>query len=256
MDDLRRQILEQVRSGELSPEDAAERLENIEPEPPQTGGTGSIARVRLVGDFLSAKVSADASVLEAVAEGPHSARREGDTLIITSEGAGEADTHEFRFSKTDRPRVILGLGSKPRPVVVRMNPALALEADISVGSLSVDGVRGPINASIDAGSVKVEGAASPVDLSVDAGSVQVTALLDRGASRVRCDAGSVKVSLTKGSSVRVVARTDIGKVVLGDGTATKGLRIGGTSDEHVFGDGAGTLDVQTGVGRVVVQEIR
>ena len=112
MQDERRAVLERVARGEISPTEAASLLEQMEPKPesepaaegrdpkdwaadweqqpewapsqppPPATGEGAATRVRVLRSLGSADIIGDPSVREAVAEGPHIARREGDTLVI------------------------------------------------------------------------------------------------------------------------------------------------------------------------------
>src|SRR5437879_4523874 len=115
MDEERRRILTQVARGELDPSEAAERLAALDEryaaggestqeasqDEPRTGTFAApaatrddqIRRIRIEGQMLGVTVVGDPDVREAVAQGPHSARREGDTLVIASE-VGEG----FSFS--------------------------------------------------------------------------------------------------------------------------------------------------------------
>lgn len=251
----RREILQRVAAGELTPAEAADLLDaapdeapaRTEPPAPTPGGTAT--RIRVVGDFRSARIVGDPSVAEAVADGPHTVHRDGDTLVIEAE-SDEPREREWRFARNT---VVIGLGSKPKPLSVRMNPDLPLEVRIDAGSASIEGVRAPISGDIDAGALRIRGAASPFDLQVDAGSVSVEGRLDHGESRIKCDAGSVKVLLEKGSSVRVRAHADVGHVSVGR-TATRGVSIGGGPQESVFGDGEATLTIEGGIGKIKVEE--
>jgi len=252
----------QVRDGRLTPEEAAERLERLsvdatetEPESPQQP-EGAVRRVKIIGDFRSCKISGDASVAGAVADGEHSARQEGDTLIIDARVNADGREGDFTFGKGERdgPRVVIGFRPTSKPVSVRMNPSLPLEVAIDAGSASITGVRAPIDAHVDAGSIKVDGATAPLNLSVDAGSITVAGIFERGESRVTTDAGAVRVKLARGSSVHVRARTDIGKITLG-GQSERGLRIGGSEREAVFGSGQAKLDIRTGIGKIAVEEV-
>jgi hypothetical protein len=261
--DTPRNILLKVKDGSLSPEEAAARLERLEGAESDARGDhargGSeqatpVRRIKVLGDFRTARIVGDPDVAAAVAEGPHSARHEGETLVIDARHDELEGDHEFRFTRhQDRPRIVIGLGTRPQPVSIRMNPDLPLEVDIDAGSASINGVRAAIKAQIDAGSIKIEGAESAFDLSVDAGSVSVGARLTEGESKISCDAGSVKVMLRKGSSVRVRATADIGKVTLGR-AGFGGMRIGSQAHEAVFGEGAGSLTISGSIGRVLVDE--
>jgi hypothetical protein len=243
MEEARREILKQVAAGELSPEEAARRLDELEARGPVVVTTqipGERAtRIRVVRTAGWAEIVGDPSVQEAVAEGPHSARRDGDTLIIE----GEEDSAElpgFRFSWRRGYHVRLG---NVRPLQVRVNPELPLEVEAQAGSLRVRGVRAPIRAEVQAGQTRIEGFASPLQLNVQAGSVRASGRLDHGSSRIKCEAGTVRVHLEPGSSVRVSARTTLGKISV-DGRPER--------DGWLVGGGDGSLDIETTMGAVRV----
>src|SRR5256885_11979062 len=108
MQDPRRDILAAVARGELSPEEGAARLEQL-PSPPPGPATAALpppaaragqgvepalTAVRIVRSLGSAVIVGDPQVLEAVAEGPYVAEREGDTLVIRSAFAQGPDAGE------------------------------------------------------------------------------------------------------------------------------------------------------------------
>ena len=244
MEEARREILKQVAAGELSPEEAARGLDELDARGPTVVTTEipgeRAARVRVVRTAGWAEIVGDPSVQEAVAEGPHSARREGDTLIIE----GEEDSAElpgFRFSW--RRGYHVRLGHHVRPLQVRVNPDLPLEVEAQAGSLRVRGVRAPIRAEVQAGQTRIEGFASPLQLNVQAGSVRASGRLDHGSSRIKCEAGTVRVRLEPSSSVRVTARTTLGRISV-DGRPER--------DGWVVGAGDGSLDIETTMGAVWV----
>src|SRR6195256_3138863 len=106
MNDLRREILTQVAAGTITAEEGAARLESLEtpappapaPAPPASGLKGRF--VKVISQFGSAEIVGDPSVSFAVADGPHRARQEGDTMVIEHEPFDDADS--FSFSKGDR----------------------------------------------------------------------------------------------------------------------------------------------------------
>src|ERR1700736_4439642 len=112
MQDKRREILTQVAAGTLSAEEGAARLESLEAEAPpaepvraQVPPTALPARpagrlVKLISQFGSAEIVGDPSVTFAVAEGPHRARQEGDTMVI-EQGPFDENDH-FSFGSGDR----------------------------------------------------------------------------------------------------------------------------------------------------------
>jgi hypothetical protein len=251
-EETRRQILIDVAEGRLAPEEAAERLQ-ADPldgaahdptarDPHDSWSEGeAIERVHITGDFGVTRVTGDPGVREAIAEGPHLARREGTTLVIQSaplwnEGSG------YSFGGP--------LGWKHRTVSVRVNPDLPVDVDIAAGTLSLWGMRGPVRTHISAGNARIEEVTGPIDVFVAAGNARITGMLGDGASRVRCEAGNVRVHLERGSSVRAKARTSLGRVRLPGGPGRGWLA--GESPEVIVGDGAGTLDVETSFGNVDV----
>lgn len=261
----RRDILERVRSGELTPEEAARLLDepqapnparapHAEPGPGRSSeaprAEGRATMIRLVGAFRTARVTGDPTVQEVAVEGAHAIRREGEVLIIS---ADDEDTPGFSFASHDRPRAVIGLGSRPGPISVRINPDLPLSAEIAAGTLKVRGVRAPISAEVSAGAVTLEEFSAPITVSVASGSVSATGRLDRGESSIRCEAGWVKVRLLEGSSVKVRARAGIGKISLGNDEKGSSFKVGQGSSDAVFGEGAGTLDIETSIGLIKVE---
>ncbi len=269
MNDPRRDILAAVARGELAPEEGARRLEELSalppgpataalPPPPIEATAGpvseptSLRRVRITRSLGSAEVIGDPSVREAVADGPHVAEREGDTLVIraTWEDVEESGftfrRGGIRIRTGQRSRLSIG-APESDPLRVRMNPALALELDSQAGSVRIRDLRGPIKASVQAGSLTIDGFRGPLDLNVQAGSLRGSGTLTQGLSRVNCEAGSVRLNLEKGSSVRVKARSTLGKVSMGEDDT---IAIGGGAQELVVGRGEATLEVDATMGSV------
>ena len=243
MEDARREILKQVAAGQLSPEQAARDLDELESRGPIVASTqiagGPAARIRVVRTAGSAEIVGDFAVQEAVAEGHHSARRDGDTLVIEGE-ENSAELPGFRFSWRRGYQFRLG---DVRPLRVRVNPDLPLEIEAQAGSLRVLGVRAPIRAEVQAVQTRIDGFASPFELSAQAVSVRASGRLDHGTSRIKCEAGAIRVHLQQGSSVRVTARTMLGRVSV-DGRADQ--------DGWVIGSGEATLDIDVTMGAVRV----
>ena len=201
IDSDRRQILEAVADGSVSPAEGAERLaaldeaEGVRTEP----APEPVRKVRIASTGHSVRVVGDPGRREPLVDGPHMLRREGDTLVVEPEG-GEDGGDFFIASLPPWRRG----DSRNRfwrsapPLVVRMPPELALQADVTAASVVVRDVRGPIALTLSAGSARIDGFASPIDVDVSAGSLTARGILDRGESSVRCSAGSVKLALGRG----------------------------------------------------------
>jgi hypothetical protein len=259
-DDPRRAILSAVADGSLSPQEAAERLHALshpdeapaaEPvAPPPAGGEG-VVRVRVEATARKVEIIGDPSVREAVAEGRHEAYRDGDTLVIVGEQDHEEYFREhfggggFSFSR-GRSAVMIG---KQLALVVRMHPDLALEARVEAGALTTTGVRGPIRAHVAAGSARLDGFEGPLDVDVAAGGIKGRGRLTHGESRIRCDAGSVKLDLLSGSSVRITGEAHLGKV---DVVGHRSSSVLNDTASATIGAGAATLDIECNLGSVKV----
>ncbi|HMC69291.1 MAG TPA: hypothetical protein VKJ07_09070, partial [Mycobacteriales bacterium] len=105
MKDLQREILNQVATGTITAEEGAARLEALEsrvlpPSPPAavasppTVPTG-IGQVRVVARFGNTEIVGDPTIATAVADGPHRARQDGDTMVIEQTTIGEETSFEF-----------------------------------------------------------------------------------------------------------------------------------------------------------------
>jgi hypothetical protein len=233
----RREILSRVAAGTISPEEAAAQLDGLGDETL----TGTIKRIRIGRQFGSVDIVGDAAVREAVAEGTHRARIDGDVMVIEAE-PDEGPGGGFAFGLALARR----LGTDR--LHVRMNPQLGLELEVQAGSCRVRGVTGPIKAEVQAGSATIDGFQSPLTLSVQAGSVRANGCLRDGSSTITCEAGSVQLHLEHGSSVRISADSALGKVTLPGVDAAKGR----ASREAVVGDGRASLRIDTSMGSVHV----
>ena len=258
MNDPRREILTQVAAGTISAEEGAARLESLETPAPASAPTPSPVHsgvagrhVKVVSQFGSADIVGDPSVAFAVADGPHRARQEGDTMVIEHQPFDEDESFAFGPGGS-RPRIVInGVTIARRKLTVRMNPDLALTADVQAGNVRVDGVHGPITSEVQAGNFKVSDFRGTLNLVVQAGNVTASGRLDRGASKVLCEMGSVKLNLEQGSSVRISARSTMGRVAIeGPGAERAGAARSGR--DVTIGSGAATLDVECTMGNVKV----
>jgi hypothetical protein len=259
MKDLQREIINQVASGKISAEEGAARLESLDSAettsttiPVQTAPIGSTTaaarRVKVASVVGSAEIIGDPSVAYAVAEGAHKARQDGDTMVI-EQGLVDENDH-FSFGTNAR-AYVNAMDFGRRKLKVRMNPELALSVQVNAGSLRIEGIHGPISGEVLAGSCRISDFASPLDLSVQAGNVSASGRLTGGASKVRCEMGNVTINLEKGSSVKVTARTTMGKVAVDSGGAEPVL-LGQTGKDVTVGAGAGSLDIECTMGNVRV----
>lgn len=245
MKDQQREILNQVAAGTMSAEEGAARLEELErPTAPAGESDAQIRKVKILSRFGNTEVVGDSSVASAVAEGPHRAHQEGDTIVI--EQSPFIDETTFEFSRPPGRAVVNGFDFG-RKLIVRMNPSLPLVANVQAGSLRVDGVHGDLTSEVQAGNCIVSDFRGALKLGVTAGNVTARGRLDGGTSAIRCEMGQVKVSLDRASSVRITARTTMGKVAI-EGAGVKDT----DAREVTVGSGAGTLDCECTMGNIKV----
>jgi hypothetical protein len=260
MKDLRREILTQVAAGTITAEEGAARLESLEEvqtvlprrarasTPSDAPGGADTRRIKVISQVGSAEIVGDPSVAYVVADGPHSARQEGDTMVIC-QAFDESD--HFTFGRGERRTVVNGIDLHRRKLTVRMNPSLALYASVQAGSVRIEGVQGPIEGEVQAGNCQVSGFRAPLNFVIQMGNLSASGRLDSGASKVRCEMGSVKIHLEAGSSVRVTGRTTLGKLSI-EGESTDKVNLGQTGKEVTIGSGEGSLDVECTMGNVRV----
>jgi hypothetical protein len=247
MKDLQREILSQVAAGTLSAEEGAARLEALEAAPavpsvsrPAPDAGASVKQVRVVNRFGNTDIIGDPGVSYAVAEGPHKAREEGDTMIIEQSLLSDEPSFEFirPQGRIRIPRVDIG-GN----LTVRMNPALPLATKTQAGNLSINSVKGPVTAEVQAGNCDITDFRGPINLKVTAGNVTAKGRLDSGTSAIHCQMGEVRVVLDKSSSVRIRARTTMGEI------SFENVEPGGNR-EVTIGSGAGILECDCTMGTI------
>lgn len=229
----RREILSRVAAGTITPEDAAIELDRLNQA--EAAAEPTVRTVRVVRHLGSVEIVGDPLVREAVAEGPHRAHVEGDTMVFEPELTDDEGSFLFAF----------GRSWSNDKLLIRVNPSAGLELQVQAGNCRVRGVEGPIRADVQAGSASIEGFRSPLTLAVQAGSIRASGRLDEGESRINCDAGSVNLTLERGSSVRIVSRATMGKVELPGVADVYGNRGG---QEATVGEGTALLNVTTNMG--------
>jgi hypothetical protein len=258
MQDLQREILTQVASGQITAAEAAARLEALDSAGPQprpaeraaqaTVQAGPETRsVRVTSRFGSAEIIGDPAVAYAVAEGPHSVRQDGDAMVIDHSLLSEDSGFSFT---PGRRGLVNGLNAHRDGLVVRMNPDLALFAKVQAGNIRIDGMHGAIRGEVQAGNCSVNDFRGPLDLVVQAGELTARGRLETGSSKILCQMGEMKIRLMKGSSVRITARSNMGDIKIdGDQASSVVARSG---REVTIGGGAATLEAECALGSITL----
>jgi hypothetical protein len=244
----RRSILQQVADGELTPEEA-ERLLRASDESPTPAPAPGVGAIRISAGVGGIEIVGDASVAQAEVDGPHRAEVDGDTLVIHGDWDDGAHGFSFNIGRHGRRLRVGDENRKLARLRVRANPSLDVDAELDAGLLSVRGMRGRIRARVAAGPVTLEEFTGELDVAVNAGAVRASGRLVEGESRIRSDAGAVRVALDPTSSVHVIAQAALGKVVVPDHGEQRRFMTGAHS-EATIGAGAATLRVETAMGSV------
>ena len=165
----RRQILEDVAAGRLEPIEAVRLLDLP---------AGSPRAVRLRSAYHAIEVVADPAVADlVVVDGTHHVQREGDVLVV-SDTASEGS----RF----------GTWQGGRRLVVRVNPELEVDVEVTGALLTVRGMNGALRAVVQAGSAGIEGVSGALDLRVTAGSAVIAGSPRDGDWRLSSESAAIE----------------------------------------------------------------
>lgn len=272
-----REILEQVAAGSLDPAEAARLLDEIHDDtaaaawgsapsgadaaeagtetpvrPAQPPMVPDIMRVLVRATSRRVRIIGDPSVATVAVDGQHTVRRDGSTLVVTGETEIVPTDDAFMLIAGGRWREVAdkfqhGLG-RDLELRVRVRPDLAAGVEVIAGSLQVDGVRALDHVRVTAGSARVRGSESPIDLLVQAGSAQIETRQVHGRSRIRCESGSLQITLLEGSDARVRSDVQLGRFV------TEPDRRGRDRNRDVVvGTGAAEIDVEVVMGSVTLK---
>lgn len=270
MDDDKREILEKVAAGELDPAEAARLLDEqmdakiVEPEEPAEPQVGDplegttlpsvaeIGRLLIRATSRRVRVLGDSSVATVAIEGPHTVRRDGSTLVVTGETELVPTDNAFMLLAGGRWREVADRFQHSFPqnleLTVRVRPDLAVGVEVIAGSLQVEGARALDHVRVTAGSLRVSGAHSPMDVLVQAGSAQVNTVQTYGQSRLRCESGSLVLTLEEGSDARVRSDVQLGRI-----SVEPEQRSRNRHRDIVVGLGGAEIDVEVVMGSMTLR---
>jgi hypothetical protein len=250
----RRGILQQVADGELTPEEAERLLREGESPPSTPEDAPDVHSIKISAGVGGIEIVGDPSIATAEVEGPHRAEVDGDVLVVHGDWDEGAGGFSFRVGRHGRRRSFVHVGEENRKLArlrVRANPSLDVDAELDAGLMSIRGMRGRIRARVAAGPVTLEDFTGELDIAVNAGAVRANGKLTQGESRIRSDAGAVRVELDSSSSVQVYAQAALGKVVVpGEVYPSQRRFATGARAEATIGAGDATLRVETAMGSV------
>ncbi|SEQ95530.1 hypothetical protein [Microlunatus flavus] len=213
----------------------------------RTKGTNGVDRitVRVVGRRV--RIVGETSVATLAADGPHVLRRNGSTLEVSSDGEIGPSLDGFSILR-GVPRSLedfraLGLGKE---LLLRVNPALAVDVEVTAGQLNTERVPHLGKVRVTAGGAKLLDVTEVHDVLVQAGSATIKGTITQGRHRVRAESGSLSVTLGDDSNVTVKSDAQLGRVSWAGGHS-------GAGDEVVMGNGNARLDVEVVMGHAQVR---
>ena len=249
------------RAAEPSDEDLAARAVDEEPpagvfnQPPfvdevppssrRASGARGVDRVSVRAVGRRVRIVGDGSVATASVDGPHVLRRTGSVLEVTSDGdvGPNLDGFMLRPPRSFDDLRSFGLGKE---LLVRVNPTIAVDAEVTAGTLNTEGVPFLGKVRVTAGGATLERVSEANDVLVQAGQATIRGDLATGRSRIRCESGSLEIDLGDRSNVTVRTDVQLGKVSWA-GADTDNV------DEMVLGNGAARLDVGVVMGWATIK---
>lgn len=208
-----------------------------------------VSRIVVKAGAVRLNIVGDPTVAQAVAEGPHTMRHEGDALFITT------DTTQGDFAvEPPRSAFMTWVGQMVNRVGatldIRANPSLPIQVLLVGGSLDLEGVHAGASVGVEAGSAHLSGS-GPLLFDVASGGGKVDWTFT-GQSRVRADMGSVAVTVRPDSDVVVVADTSLGQAVVRTHQGNLKAAQDSTTPAVTVGQGTGALMVSSRMGSAQV----
>lgn len=225
-----------------APHEEPKRPRAAKDDGPRPGG---LTKVSITSVGRRVRVEGDSSVSTLVVEGQHVLRRNGTVMEVSS--TGEFGPSFQGFSLIRPPRSLddlrdIGLGKE---LLVRVNPSLLVDVEVTTGGLKTTGVPRLGRVRVTAGGCAIEDVDEVGDLLAQAGGVSVEGPIRTGRSRLKVESGSLSVTLTPGANVTVRAEAKLGRISWPDGNENV--------DEVVIGNGAARLDVSVVMGMATIK---
>jgi hypothetical protein len=265
-------VLRRVAAGELTPEEAVRELGGTPSAPPPAAAPTTpaapapatdepVTSVRLKTSYRSIQVFTDPTVAQIHVLGQHSIQQSGSTLVVTTAGpldddeGGPADRERTptggRFSFNDLPRTIAWARSwRDHQLTIRVNPALAVELDVTGADIKLSGLTSGLRAHLVASSLKADKMRCEMNVESISSSVKLTAI-PTGNSRIYCESSSVRLALPAGADLTITASNRMGRLALPD-LPVSTLPFDGETSEVTIGEGRDRLSVEAVMSSVSV----
>ncbi|SER71747.1 hypothetical protein SAMN05443377_10747 [Propionibacterium cyclohexanicum] len=225
----------------------AQHAAEAAPSPAASTSAGTVRRIVIRATGRLVRVIGDPSVPSAEAHGPHTLRRNGELLEVTSESDIGPSLRGFSIVNPPRSAEDLRrLGFGPE-LVVRVNPKIDVDAEITGGGLTTVQVPRLGRIRVTAGGANLADVVAVRDALVQAGGATVRGPISEGRNRVRVESGSLSVGLYPQANVTVTAQARLGMVSWPEGQPKQ-------LDEYVAGNGAARLDLSVMMGHISVRD--
>jgi hypothetical protein len=258
--DSLRDLLTRVAAGEIDAAEAARLLDEDAGAPTldrtsdlPASPSGRVSALIIKAGGVKLTVVADPTVDTLVADGPHTLRQDGPTLVLEAPGADGWKTQPAPKYLGWVPNVVWTAG-RGEKVHVRVNPALPLTVDATASAVEIVGTRSSLTLGGSASSVKVRDHVGSLHGTLSMGSAAVVGVLT-GPSDFSCELGSLDLRLDRGTDVTVTAFAEMGSLKVAGGDAGSDASFDGTASRTVVA-GAGThpfgITVRMGSASIVV----
>ena len=231
-------VLRRVAAGELTPEEALRELGESTSPPPTTAppvvgprtapatNAVPVTAIRLKTSYRSIQLTTDPTVALVHVHGEHSIQQSGSTLVITTTGPLDDDEQAAnaertsptggRFSFQALPRTIAWARAwRDHQLTIRVNPALAVELDVTGADIKLTGLVAGLTAQLVASSLRADKLRCEMNLRSVSSSIKLTAL-PTGQSQIYCESSSCRLSLPAGADLTISASNRMGRLALPD----------------------------------------
>lgn len=206
---------------------------------------GGLSRISVTAVGRRVRIEGDPSVSTLTIDGPHVLRRIGTVMEVNS--TGEIGPNFQGFSLIRPPRSLDDLRdiSLGKELVVKVNPKLIVDAEVTTGGLRTVGVPRLGRIRVTAGGSNLEDVEEIEDLLSQAGGISVEGPISLGRSRLKVESGTLNVHLTKGANVTIRGDARLGRISWPDGNDKV--------DEYIVGNGSARLDVAVVMGMATIK---
>jgi hypothetical protein len=257
--DSLRDLLTRVAAGEIDAAEAA-RLLDEDPAAPTVDRTsdlpaspsGRVTALIIKAGGVKLTIVADPTVDTLVADGPHTLRQDGPTLVLEAPGADGWKTQPAPKYLGWVPNVVWTAG-RGEKVHVRVNPALPLTVDATASAVEIVGTRSSLTLGGSASSVKVRDHVGSLHGTLSMGSAKIATTLT-GPSDFSCELGSVDLRLEDGSDVTVTAFAEMGSLYFAGHGKEPWSYDGRASQTIVAGAGTHTFGLSVRMGSASIME--